>query len=299
MAVGHISALLIHGEPRCARQAKAGPSASVFVSDVHLGSRDCRAEELLKFLKSVEVDYLFLVGDIVDFWSLRRTSTGRRSTTTCCARSSARPRRHAGHLHPRQPRREHARVLRLGVRQLEIRRQYVHATADGRELLVMHGDEFDAAVKCSRWLAKLRQPRLRRHAAPQSRRERGAGACSDCRTGRSRATSNTAHERRAIHRSFEHAAAQPPRSRKLDGIVCGHIHRAGMRDIDGVHYCNDGDWVESCTALVEDMNGALSLWHRSICTAAASRRRWSRSPRKLQYSSLESDEFTPCRPRAL
>jgi UDP-2,3-diacylglucosamine pyrophosphatase LpxH len=146
---------------------------------------------------------------------------------------------------------------------LAIRRKYVHSTADGREFLVMHGDEFDTAVKCSRWLARF-----------------GAAAYEfmmriDRMVNRCRRAFGMAHWSLATYvklrlsnavryvEAYETAAAQAARARGLSGIICGHIHRAGVRRIDGVLYCNDGDWVESCTALVESPGGELSLWRHS------------------------------------
>ena len=129
---------------------------SVFLSDVHLGSRDCRAGELLKFLDTFEADYLFLVGDIIDFWSLRRSFywPPEHNEVLRAILSKANdgtrviyvPGNHDDDL------REFCGSL---FGNLSIRRKYVHATADGREFLVMHGDEFDTAVKCSRWLARF------------------------------------------------------------------------------------------------------------------------------------------------
>jgi UDP-2,3-diacylglucosamine pyrophosphatase LpxH len=144
---------------------------------------------------------------------------------------------------------------------VSIRRRYVHSTADGREFLVLHGDEFDSAVKCSRWLARFGATAYE----VMMRINRGVNAC--------RRACGLPHWSLAAYlklrlanavryvEAFEHAAAQAALSRNLDGIVCGHIHRPGLRQIDGVLYCNDGDWVESCTALVELPNGELSIWH--------------------------------------
>ena len=151
---------------------------SVFVSDVHLGSRDCRARELLKFLESIEVDYpipgrrhrrLLESAPIV--------LLAARNTTRCCARFSPWPRKaRASSTCPATTTTNIREFCGSVFGNLSIRRRYVHATADGRELLVMHGDEFDSAVKCSRWLAQLRRHRVRNHDARQSRRERCAGA---------------------------------------------------------------------------------------------------------------------------
>jgi UDP-2,3-diacylglucosamine pyrophosphatase LpxH len=234
---------------------------SVFVSDVHLGSRDCRAKELLRFLNSIEADYLFLVGDIVDFWSLRRSfywpeehnevlrvilDMAREGTKVIYV-----PGNHDDNI------REFCGSLFGNV---SIRRRFVHATADGREFLVMHGDEFDAAVKCSRWLANFGATAYE----IMMRINRSVNLC--------RRALGLAHWSLATYlklrlpkavryvAAFENAAAQAARNRNLAGVICGHIHRAEMREIDGVLYCNDGDWVESCTALVERCDGSLSLW---------------------------------------
>jgi UDP-2,3-diacylglucosamine pyrophosphatase LpxH len=240
---------------------------TVFLSDVHLGSRDCRARELLEFLDSIEVDHLYLVGDIVDLWSLRKSfywpqehnevlrvvlEMARQGTEVIYI-----PGNHDAEL------REFCGSV---FGNLRIRRRFVHSTADGREFLVLHGDEFDTAVKCSRWLARF-------------------GAVAYDFTMRINRTMNAARRLIGLEywslagylklrlpnamryvRAFEHAAAQAAAQRGLDGVVCGHIHRAELREIDSVLYCNDGDWVESCTALVEDMNGrlALSSWHAAL-----------------------------------
>lgn len=234
---------------------------TVFISDVHLGSKGCRADLLLEFLKSVEVEYLFLVGDVFDLWAMRkgffwpqehnnvvRTLLGKAKAGT---RVIYIPGNHDEDL------REFCGSV---FGNLEIRREFVHATADGRKLLVMHGDEFDTVVKCSPWLAKLGSNvydfllGLNRHVNAM-RRLFDMPYWS--------LASYLKHKARTAVQyidSFEQAVAHAARRRGVDGVVCGHIHRAEIRDIDGVLYCNDGDWVESCTALVEDMNGRLALW---------------------------------------
>ena len=235
---------------------------SVFISDVHLGSRDCRAAELLQFLACIDAEQLFVVGDLIDFWALGRSFYWPQSHRDVLraildkARAGTRvvyiPGNHDDDL------REFCGSM---FGNLVVRRDYVHETADGRELLLMHGDELDAAVRCSPWLTRI-----------------GVGAYAlmlwlnrALNAGR-RAVglpfwSLAGHLKlklgKAAHYvdTFERAAARLAAHRGLDGIICGHIHRAGMRDIDGVLYCNDGDWVESCTAVVEDMTGRLAIWN--------------------------------------
>src|SRR5689334_15363276 len=234
---------------------------TIFVSDVHLGSRDCRAQELLDFLASVEVDYLYLVGDIVDFWSLRKSFywPQEHNEVLRAILDMAREGTEVTYI-PGNHDEELREFCGSVFGNLRIRRRYVHSTADGREFLVLHGDEFDTAVKCSRWLASfgaaaydftMRLSRVMNWA----RRRAGLGYWSLAGYLKLRLPNALRYVE-----AFEHAAAQAAAQRDLDGVVCGHIHRAGIRVIDGITYCNDGDWVESCTALVEDMNGRLALW---------------------------------------
>jgi UDP-2,3-diacylglucosamine pyrophosphatase LpxH len=245
---------------------------AVFISDVHLGSRDSRAAELLQFLASVEVDYLFLVGDIIDFWSLRKNFFWPQQHNEVVRAILGKAREGARVIYIPGNHDDDMREFCGSVfGNLEIRRKYVHSTADGRELLVMHGDEFDAAVKCSRWLAKLGsgayELALRLNRAVNSiRRLLGLPYWSFANYLKLRLKNAVRYVE-----AFEHAAAHAAAQRRLHGIVCGHIHRAGMRTIDGVLYCNDGDWVESCTALVEDMNGRLAVWRWTHATQGVTR----------------------------
>ena len=234
---------------------------TAFISDVHLGSRGCRADLLHEFLKSVDVETLFLVGDIVDLWALRKTffwpqeHNNVMRTLLGKAKNGTRviyiPGNHDAHIRE---------FCGSAFGNLEIHREYVHATADGRRLLVMHGDEFDTVVKCSPWLARLGARaydfllRMNRY-VNALRRLFGYPYWSLASYLKHRVKNAVQYIS-----SFERAVAHAARRRRVDGVVCGHIHRAEMTEIDGVTYCNDGDWVESCTALVEDLNGRLAVW---------------------------------------
>jgi len=233
---------------------------SVFISDVHLGFRGCRARELLEFLRSVHCDHLFLVGDIVDFWSLARSFFWPQEHNDVVrailgkAKAGTRvifiPGNHDATL------REYAGTA---FGNLEIHTEFVHATADGRRLLVMHGDEFDAIVKCSPWLARVGNVMYEFTLALNRyvnglRRVFGFPYWS--LAGYLKERVKNAME---YISGFERAVAHEARRRGVDGVVCGHIHRAGITSFDGVLYCNDGDWVESCSALTEDLNGRLAL----------------------------------------
>lgn len=233
---------------------------TVFLSDTHLGFKGCRAEFLLDFLRRVECEQIYLVGDIIDVWSLTRSFYWPQAHNDVI-RTILGKAKHGTRVvyvpgnHDR-PFRDHDGLV-LG--NVEIRRQAVHCTADGRWLLVLHGDEFDSIVRASpllesvgsrayaialtlnRWLNTLRRalgyPYWSLSAFLKERVKNAVKYVAN----------------------FERAIAAEARRRGLDGVVCGHIHRAEIRDIDGITYCNDGDWVESCTALVEDFQGRLSL----------------------------------------
>ncbi|MFZ5654321.1 MAG: UDP-2,3-diacylglucosamine diphosphatase [Pseudomonadota bacterium] len=235
---------------------------AVWLSDVHLGSRGCRAEFLLDFLANVRCDRLYLLGDIVDLWALRRSFYWPRAHQQVLREIIAKaqagtpviyvPGNHDGLA------RELADHHLLDV---EVRAEAVHQTADGRRLLLLHGDQFDSVVLCSRlhrwlgnagyclllWLNQLANALRRWVHLPYW----SLAYYIKNRVGNARAAIET----------FERAAVHEARRRGFDGVICGHIHQPELRMIDGLLYCNDGDWVESCTALVEHRDGRLELIH--------------------------------------
>jgi len=235
---------------------------TAFLSDIHLGSRDCRTELVLDFLHSVEADELILVGDIVDIWSLRRSPYWPQSHSDVL-RAILGKAKHGTRViyvpgnHDEQFRRAGGSIFG----QVEVHREYIHQTLRGQRLLVVHGDEFDGAVVCQRWLAALGcglydvALGLNR-ALNRVRRHFGYGYWSLAGYLKGRIGNAVQYVRR-----FEQAAADAARRRGLDGVVCGHIHRPELTHIDGTLYCNDGDWVDSCSALVERTDGELELWH--------------------------------------
>ena len=233
---------------------------TVFISDVHLGFRGCQAEYLLDFLARLDADQLVLVGDIVDLWSLRRTVYWPVAhhevlrTILGLARSGTRviyvPGNHDEGFRE---------LCGAQVAGIEIRRDFIHEAADGRRYLVLHGDDFDGAVKFSGLLKavgeRLYDVFLWLGRGVQSVRRRFGFGYWSLATWVKQSVPDA---RRYVER-FERAAAQAAQRHGLDGVICGHIHRPGIRDVDGVRYCNDGDWVEHCTALVEDRSGALAI----------------------------------------
>jgi UDP-2,3-diacylglucosamine pyrophosphatase LpxH len=234
---------------------------TVFISDVHLGSKGCRADLLLEFLKSVDIDYLFLVGDIVDLWAMRKSFYWPQEHNNVLRIVLSKAKKGTRVVYIPGNHDEDLREFCGSVfGNLEIHREFVHDMIDGRRLLVMHGDEFDAVVKCSPWLAKLGSSaydftlRLNRY-FNSLRRLFGYPYWSLANYLKHKVKNAVQYIS-----SFERAVAHEARKRGVDGVVCGHIHRAEITEIDGIAYCNDGDWVESCSALVEDMNGRLAIW---------------------------------------
>lgn len=233
---------------------------AVFISDIHLGTAGCQAEALLDFLKHHPSDKLYLVGDIVDGWQLRRRWFWPQAHNDVVQKLLRSARKGCRVVFIPGNHDEFARAFvghHFGG--IEVSQDTVHTTADGRTLWVVHGDYFDGVIQCARWLAYLGDNlyeftlKLNRH-LNVLRARMGFPYWS--------LSAYLKHKvKKALNyvTDFEVAVAAEARSRGHDGVVCGHIHRAEMRVIDGTLYCNDGDWVESRTALVEHMVGRLEL----------------------------------------
>lgn len=235
---------------------------TAFISDIHLGSRDCRTELVLDFLRRVQCEQLILLGDIIDVWSLRRSFYWPQSHSDVLRTILGKTKHGTRVIYvPGNHDEQFREVCGMSFGNIEVHREYIHQTLRGLRLLIMHGDEFDAAVKCSRWLANLGSGlydlALGLNRGLNALRHRlGYGYWSLAGYLKSRIGNAMDYVR-----NFELAAAHTARRRGLDGIICGHIHRPEIAEVAGVLYCNDGDWVDSCSALIEDRSGELELWH--------------------------------------
>lgn len=233
---------------------------TVFVSDLHLGTPGCQAKALLAFLKAHPSDKLYLVGDIIDGWQLRRKWFWPQSHNDVVQKILRRARKGCKVVFVPGNHDEFARHFvghRFGG--VDVVDEAVHTTADGKRLWVIHGDHFDGVIQYAKWLAylgdNLYEWTLRLNTHLNSWRARmGLPYWSLSKYLKHRVKSALNYVLQ-----FEDAVAAEARKRGLDGVVCGHIHRAEMRDIGGVLYCNDGDWVESLTALVEHQDGQLEI----------------------------------------
>jgi UDP-2,3-diacylglucosamine pyrophosphatase LpxH len=233
---------------------------TVFVSDIHLGFKGCSAELLLEFLHSVDMEYLFLVGDIIDVWSMKKTMFWPQAHNNVVRTILGKAKRGTKVIFVPGNHDEVFREFDGAVfGNLEIHKDYIHMGADGRRMLILHGDEFDSVVKFSPWLAKLGSNIYDVLLALNPYINWWRRLFDLPHWSLSAYLKNKTKKACQYIGSFEESVAQAARKRGVEAVVCGHIHRAEMREIEGILYCNDGDWVESCTSLVEDMNGQLRL----------------------------------------
>jgi UDP-2,3-diacylglucosamine pyrophosphatase LpxH len=242
---------------------------TVWISDLHLGTPGCRADALLDFLRHVECETLYLVGDIIDGWQLRRSWYWPQAHNDVVQKLLRKARKGTRVVFVPGNHDEFARhYVEHEFGGIQLVEEALHVTADGRRLWVMHGDLFDGVVQCAKWLAYLgdhlyeQTLRLNRH-LNRLRARMGLPYWSLSKYLKLKV-------KRAVSyvSDFERAVAQEARKRGVDGVVCGHIHHAEIRDIDGILYCNDGDWVESMTALVEHFDGRLAIveWEQPDAT---------------------------------
>ena len=240
---------------------------TVFVSDAHLGTKSCRSDFLADFLEHIDCDKLFLVGDIIDGWRLRKNwywDANHDRVVRAILQHAKRgteivyiPGNHDEMFRAWLPTAQDAHQLEVAG--IAVRRETTHETALGLRLLVLHGDEFDGVMRYAKFLARLGDSAYSAALTVNQwfnamRRVMGYEYWSLSQWLKRQVKGAV----KAIDR-FETTLAADAAKRGFDGIVCGHIHHAEMRMVDGVLYCNTGDWVESCTALVEQMDGQLEL----------------------------------------
>ncbi len=238
---------------------------TLFISDLHLGSKAARSDDLLDFLRMNEAETIFLVGDIVDGWRLKRSWHWPQNCNDVVqkllrkGRKGARiiyiPGNHDSFM------REYPGVHFGGI---EVAQRMIHTAADGRTYLVLHGDEFDVVVRNAKFIAHMGDWAYDFAIAvnwflARFRRRMGLPYWSFSAWAKLQV-------KRAVNfiGEFQKVVAEEARRNNTDGVICGHIHHAIIEDIDGVRYINTGDWVESCTAIAEHFDGTMELifWHR-------------------------------------
>lgn len=245
---------------------------AIWISDVHLGTRGCNCALLLDFLDHCDSDTLYLVGDIIDGWRMKKRFYWPERHNAIVRRIMKKAKVGTRVVYiPGNHDEMFRQFTGSNFGGVEIRRSAVHETADGRRLLVLHGDEFDAVVMGQRWLAFAGDTAynllLRLNVVINAVRRRFDLPY----------WSLSAHAKHKVKDAvafisrFEETVAHAAGKRRVDGVVCGHIHTAEIRDFDGVAYYNDGDWVESCTALVERADGTMGIlrWAEEVAARTA------------------------------
>jgi UDP-2,3-diacylglucosamine pyrophosphatase LpxH len=233
---------------------------TVWISDIHLGTPGCNAELLLDFLKSIECETLYLVGDIIDAWRLRKGWywPAAHNDVVRCILKMAKRGAHVVYVPG-----NHDEMLRdytgLAFGDVTVVSEAIHETADGKTLLVLHGDQFDSIVMYHKWLAFLGDSAYElllksNRIVNFVRRRFGLPYWS-----------LAAHMKKRVKNAvqfiskFEEVVAHAAADRHVNGVVCGHIHSAEIRQFGNITYYNDGDWVESCTALIEQADGTIEI----------------------------------------
>lgn len=234
---------------------------SIFLSDIHLGTRGCQADSLLAFLRNHDSEYIFLLGDIIDFWAMSRGVHWNTLQNTFVQKLLRRARKGVKIIYVPG---NHDEALRehcgISLGDIELHHEYLYTGINGKRYLLIHGDEYDQVTRHHRWVAILGDVAyntLVRLNGWLSRVRR--------RLGVSGYWSLAGYAKRKVKTAvsfifdFEDSVVRGMREKGVDGIICGHIHAAAIKQIQGVTYINCGDWVDSCTAIVEHLDGQMEL----------------------------------------
>ena len=245
---------------------------AIWISDTHLGGRNSQGLKLLEFLLTHESEYLYLVGDIVDFWKLKRRwfwPAVNDQIISLIIRKAGKgtqvfylPGNHDEIFHS---------YVGTNINGITIRDKVIHKSADGHKYLIMHGDTLDCVIQKKKWLAGLGSILYDRLLSLN--RWYNLARVFLGLPYHSISASIKHRVKKAVNYigNFEEALTNEAAANKVDGLICGHIHHAAIRDINGVLYSNSGDWVESCTALVENTNGTLGIieWQEGLSSKVA------------------------------
>lgn len=235
---------------------------AIWISDMHLGTPGCKAEFLLDFLRHNESDQLYLVGDVIDGWQLRKGWYWKQSHNDVVQKVLRKARKGTEVTYIAG---NHDEMLRqfigLAFGDIKIVNETCHTMLDGRRLWVTHGDLFDGVIQHAKWLAYLGDSAYTLALALNDRLNYMRHRFGMSYWSLSQYLKYKVKNAVSYITAFEEALTTEARRKGFDGVVCGHIHRPEIREIDGILYCNDGDWVESLSALVETHVGELKIIH--------------------------------------
>lgn len=251
---------------------------SIWLSDLHLGSKNVNSAYLLDFLKNTDSEYLYLVGDIIDFWELRKKSYWPQINNRIVrnvlrkARTGTKviyiPGNHDDIVRQFDGQRLHG---------VTISNEVIHSTTDGRRFLVIHGDEFDCVVRHNKWLAELGSLAYEVLLTVNGFWNRMRLKMGLSYWSLSAFLKYQVKQAVNFIGNFEKIVVAEAARRKVDGLICGHIHHAAIKKMDRITYNNIGDWVESCTALAETPDGSLTIlrWTEMCAFSAAEEKKYA------------------------
>ncbi len=267
---------------------------TVWISDLHLGTPGCQAVALLEFLKNTECQTLYLVGDIIDGWQLRRSWYWPQAHNDVIQKLLRKARKGTRVVFVPGNHDEFARrYVQHNFGGIDVVDDCLHTTADGRVLWVTHGDLFDGVIQCAKWLAYMGDMAYEFTLKVNRWFNLVRARLGLPYWSLSKYLKHKVKRAVSYVGEFETAVAREAQRRGAQGVVCGHIHHAEMRMIDGVLYCNDGDWVESLTALVEHHDGRLEIIDRSTPGAAPQALAMARAESDTEAEAPSAPKFRP------
>jgi UDP-2,3-diacylglucosamine pyrophosphatase LpxH len=247
---------------------------TIWLSDIHLGSSGCQAPYLLDFLRHNESEYLYLVGDIIDGWQLKKGWYWPQAHNDVVQKVLRKARKGTQVIYVPGNHDEAARQFcDLAFGDIHVRGEAFHTTLAGKRLWIVHGDLFDGVIQHAKWLAYLGDTLYTMILVLNRWFNRIRSKLGFPYWSLSQYLKHQVKNAVNFISSLESVMTDEARRRGCDGVVCGHIHKAEMRDIDGVLYCNDGDWVESLSALVETYEGELKDDLTTLRARRSARRR--------------------------
>jgi len=233
---------------------------SIWISDVHLGTSSAQAEKLCKFLKQNSCDTLYLVGDIIDGWRMKKRAYWPQQHVNVIRHILTRAKRGTKIVYITG---NHDEFLRrysgMSFGSIHLVDEYVHHSPNGKKYWVVHGDGYDAVVFNKQWLAVIGDVAYDSMLRLNSLFNRARTALGMAQWSLSSYLKNRVRNAFSIISNYETTLAHECMERELDGVICGHIHHPDVKEINGIQYANCGDWVESCSALVEDKQGNLEI----------------------------------------
>ncbi|NRO96068.1 UDP-2,3-diacylglucosamine diphosphatase [Paraburkholderia sp. NMBU_R16] len=238
---------------------------TIWLSDIHLGSSGCQANYLLDFLRHNDSEYLYLVGDIIDGWQLKKGWYWPQAHNDVVQKILRKARKGTQVVYIPGNHDEGARQFcDLAFGDIQVRGEAFHTTISGKRLWIVHGDLFDGVIQHAKWLAYLGDSAYTAILVLNRWFNRIRSRLGFQYWSLSQYLKHQVKNAVNFISSFEHVMVDEARRRGCDGVVCGHIHKAEIRDVDGLVYCNDGDWVESLSALVETFEGELRVVYWTV-----------------------------------